>query len=299
MARRFVTLDVFTTRKLAGNPLAVVLDCEGLDTGAMQAIAREFNLSETVFVQAPQDPGHRATIRIFTPNYEMPFAGHPTIGTAVLLSVQARQGEPGAESFVLAEKVGPITCRAQVASAKGGSAEFDVAVVPHRMGGIGTSHAVAAALDIEEADIGFDGASPGYYSAGTPFAIVPMRSPAAVDSAVPARAAWPEAFGMNERQSVFMVAPSGQPGIYHARMFAFGRDIYEDPATGSASAAVVAMIAAAESPGDGSHERLIHQGYAMGRPSQVRVVYHMVDGQLAGATIGGSAVIVSEGTLHL
>src|ERR1041385_4126815 len=85
MRRRFVTLDVFTTKRYAGNPLAVVLDPDGLDTAAMQAVAREFNLSETVFVFAPADKAHRARLRIFTPGRELPFAGHPTVGTAVLL----------------------------------------------------------------------------------------------------------------------------------------------------------------------------------------------------------------------
>ncbi|MDX3808514.1 MAG: PhzF family phenazine biosynthesis isomerase, partial [Bosea sp. (in: a-proteobacteria)] len=87
MKRRFVTLDVFTTRRHAGNPLAVVLQSEGLDTEAMQAIAREFNLSETVFVSEPTKPGHRASVRIFTPGAELPFAGHPTVGTAVWLAL--------------------------------------------------------------------------------------------------------------------------------------------------------------------------------------------------------------------
>ena len=88
MARRFVTLDVFTEQRLAGNPLAVVLDAEGLDTAAMQAIAQEFNLSETVFVMPPTEARHRASLRIFTPGRELPFAGHPTVGTAVLLALQ-------------------------------------------------------------------------------------------------------------------------------------------------------------------------------------------------------------------
>src|SRR5204863_3285718 len=85
MRRRFVTLDVFTDKRFAGNPLAVVLEPDGLDTTAMQAVAREFNLSETVFVQPPENSAHRAKLRIFTPASELPFAGHPTVGTAVLL----------------------------------------------------------------------------------------------------------------------------------------------------------------------------------------------------------------------
>ena len=102
MSRRFVTLDVFTTRPHAGNPLAVVLDSEGLDTAAMQAIAREFNLSETVFVAPPADPAHRAAIRIFTPGQELPFAGHPTVGTAALLALRDAAEGRAADRLVLA-----------------------------------------------------------------------------------------------------------------------------------------------------------------------------------------------------
>lgn len=299
MNRRFVTLDVFTTQKLAGNPLAVVLDCEGLDSAAMQSIAAEFNLSETVFVNLPLEPGHRASLRIFTPNYEMPFAGHPTIGTAVLLALQASGGEPAEDSFVLGEKVGPIPCRTRVLSQSLGHAEFDVAVLPARIGEIGPPDALAAALGVDANEIGFAGATPGYYSAGTPFAVVPMRSAAAVDGALPSTAGWPAAFGMNPRRSVFLIAPGGGEGIYHARMFAHGRSLYEDPATGSASAAVAALIAAVEAPGDGSHRRIIQQGYAMGRPSQIEVTYRIEGGLLTAAMIGGSAVVLSEGVLRL
>jgi trans-2,3-dihydro-3-hydroxyanthranilate isomerase len=299
MPRRFVTLDVFTSQKLAGNPLAVVLDSQGLDTAAMQAIAAEFNLSETVFVFPPQQAGHKADLRIFTPNFEMPFAGHPTVGTAVLLALQAGPEIGGKFQFVLMEKVGPIPCRTQVLSASHGRAEFDVAELPRRIGNIGPPEALAAALGIDISDIGFAGASPGLFSAGAAFAIVPMRSVAAVDRAQAIQALWPAAFGMNDRQSVFMLAPTDDRAVYHARMFAFGRNIYEDPATGSASAAAVAMIAASEKPGDGTHRRTIQQGYAMGRPSQIELTFVVKDGALTSASIGGSAIVVSEGMLHL
>ena len=108
MRRRFVTLDVFTNRRFAGNPLAVVLDAERLDTGAMQAIAHEFNHPETVFIFPPSDPAHRARIRIFTPRRELPFAGHPTVGTAVLLGL--RDGGVMGREIVLEEGIGPVRC---------------------------------------------------------------------------------------------------------------------------------------------------------------------------------------------
>src|SRR5713226_5805686 len=108
MRRRFATLDVFTDRRFAGNPLAVVLDTEALDAAAMQSIAREFNHPETVFVFAPADPAHRARLRIFTPARELPFAGHPTVGTAVLLG--RIDGGGAAREIVLEEGIGPVRC---------------------------------------------------------------------------------------------------------------------------------------------------------------------------------------------
>src|SRR5918995_5834491 len=124
MPRRFVTLDVFTDRALAGNPVAVVLDAEGLDTAAMQAIAGEFNLSETVFVLPPDEARHRARLRIFTPARELPFAGHPTVGTAVLLGLRDRDGKPGAAAFGLEETAGTVACVVEVEGEDKGHARF-------------------------------------------------------------------------------------------------------------------------------------------------------------------------------
>ena len=115
MPRPFVTLDVFTDRRFTGNPLAVVLEAGDLDTVAMQAVAREFNLPETVFVFAPEEAAHRARLRIFTPYRELPFAGHPTVGTAVLLG--KLDGGAGARELVLEERVGPVTCTVEIGRA--------------------------------------------------------------------------------------------------------------------------------------------------------------------------------------
>ncbi len=127
MSRRFFTLDVFTATRLAGNPLAVVLDADGLHDTDMLAITREFNLSETVFVYPPADRGHRARLRIFTPGRELPFAGHPTVGTAVLLSTL----DGGATTeFVLEEQVGPVRCWVRPSASDAGHAQFDLPRLP-------------------------------------------------------------------------------------------------------------------------------------------------------------------------
>src|SRR5262245_37965719 len=157
MRRRYFTLDVFTTQRFAGNPLAVVLDSGGLETPAMQAIAREFNLPETVFVDPPGDPKHRARVRIFTPGRELPFPGHPTVGAAVLLA--HLDGSDAAREIVLLEQVGPVVCKVQPGHG-GGHASFAIPKLPERLGPVPDAGKLAAALSLKESDIGIDGFVP-------------------------------------------------------------------------------------------------------------------------------------------
>src|SRR5882672_1085433 len=151
MRRHYFTLDVFTTQRFAGNPLAVVLDSSGLDLVAMQAMAREFNLPETVFVYPPDDRKHRARIRIFTPGREIPFAGHPTVGTAVLLA--HLDGGEATRDVVLAEQIGPVICTVRLHRG-GGSASFDIPKLPERLGPVPDLGKLAAALSLAPADLG-------------------------------------------------------------------------------------------------------------------------------------------------
>src|SRR5262249_29975557 len=156
-------LDVFTTKRFAGNPLAVVLEPGGLDTAAMQALAREFNLSETVFVFPPSEKAHRASLRIFTPGRELPFAGHPTVGTAVLLG--RLDGGSKAREFVLEEKVGPVACRVQPDEA-GGRATFDLPRLPAQAGDVADAATLARALSLAPGDVGFGDYTASRWSAG-------------------------------------------------------------------------------------------------------------------------------------
>jgi trans-2,3-dihydro-3-hydroxyanthranilate isomerase len=172
MRRRFATLDVFTHKRLAGNPLGVVLEPEGLDTAAMQAIAREFNLSETVFVFPPADGKNRAKLRIFTPARELPFAGHPTVGTAVLLG---RLDGGGARTFALEENVGLVPCRVKSSGPDSGSASFDIPRLPEKEADFPAVAAMAAGLGLSESDMGLDGFAAARWSAGNPFTFVPVR----------------------------------------------------------------------------------------------------------------------------
>jgi trans-2,3-dihydro-3-hydroxyanthranilate isomerase len=299
MPRRFVTLDVFTRRRHAGNPLAVVLDGEGLDDGAMQTIAREFNVSETVFVLPPEDEHRRARLRIFTPGRELPFAGHPTVGTAVLLALLDRAGEPGALAFGLEERVGVVACVVEVEDHDRGRARFRLPRLPEIAGEGPDVTAAAWALGLEPPDIGFGRHLPSRHSAGVPFDLVPVRDLAAVGRAKPRSDAFERVFvGDHPSAYVYTQQTSDAGHHFHARMFAPGLGIAEDPATGSAAAALAGALMQFEPLGEGEHSFIIEQGYEMGRPSQIGLQIVIREGALVSAEIGGDAVVMSEGTLR-
>lgn len=298
MKRRFVTLDVFTTRRHAGNPLAVVLQSEGLDTEAMQAIAREFNLSETVFVLPPDKPGHRASIRIFTPGGELPFAGHPTVGTAVWLALSDdAEGRP-ADMLVLEEKVGPVSCAVEVKGSHAGHAVFTLPRLPERVEQPVADAQLAEALGLDPADLGFGAHRPSAFSAGVAYTMVPVASREAVARARVAGAFEQVMVATSNGNAFVYCRETAEVGHdYHARMFWPGAGVVEDPATGSAVAAFAGAIMAYDKPEDGDHRLVIEQGYEMGRPSQITLELSVRNGGLVSARIGGSAIVVSEGVL--
>jgi len=299
MTRRFHTLDVFTGQALTGNPLAVVLDSEGLDDQRMQAIAREFNLSETVFVDPPTNQANRASLRIFTPGREVPFAGHPTVGTAVLLALLDPNG---AREFVLEEKIGLVPCGVEILGADHGHATFTLPRLPERIGPLPDNATLALGLGLQEGDIGFGTHEPGLYSAGNPFRCVPLRSRDAVTRARPQGEAFVRAFDIGSdgftNAFVYCAEPLDPAHGFHARMFAPSVGVPEDPATGSAAAAFAGVFMDAEKPADGHHSFVIEQGDAMGRPSRITVSLNVAGGRLRQVRIGGQAVIVSEGRLR-
>ncbi len=296
MRRRFFTLDVFTDTPLAGNPLAIVLDAEGLDGDRMQEIAREFNLSETVFVLPPRDAINTARIRIFTPGRELPFAGHPTIGTVVLLAEQRAPELLGRQdiSLVIEEEIGDVQCIARRHKGRT-TASFSLPRLPQVVGEPLGADALKKALSIEPEEIGFDGHRPVLMSAGVAFTLVPLKSVEGVDRAWPDLAHWPDDL------ETFVYARVGGEAVptFHARMFAPTFGFLEDPATGSAVAAFAGTLASSETLADGDHTIIIRQGFAMGRPSLITLGLDIAGGALTSASIGGQAVVVSEGTLFL
>jgi len=299
MARRFVTLDVFTSERFTGNPLAVVLDAEGLDDERMQTIAKEFNLSETVFVFPPEDPHQRADIRIFTPGRELPFAGHPTVGTAVLLALLDQNGQPGAVAFGLKEKVGVVPCAVEVKDTVNGEARFRLPRLPFSWGEGKDTTTCAWALGLDPTEIGFERHVPSRHSAGVAYDLVPVASLDALARANPKDEAFDKAFGDSDHPSAYVYArvPDTEGLRFRARMFGPGMGIVEDPATGSAAAAFAGALMQCEPLGDGEHNIIVEQGVEMGRPSEIALQMTIKNGGLVAAEIGGSAVMVTRGEI--
>jgi trans-2,3-dihydro-3-hydroxyanthranilate isomerase len=300
MTRRFQTLDVFTETALAGNPLAVVLDAEGLDDARMQAIAAEFNLSETVFVFEPRDAINSARVRIFTPRRELPFAGHPTVGAAALIAHRRASDLLGAQDLriVLEEPIGDVVCVARRRKGQALAAYFELPKLPERIKDKPPSTAeIAASLGLEPQDIGFDGHKPSLFSAGAPYLFVPLCSLDAIGRAAPGVMPWATKDG--PATYLYTREAARQGSAYHARMFASACGVTEDPATGSAVAAFAGVVQAFDRPRDGEHMLTIEQGFEMGRPSLIALGLVIEDGALTSATIGGSVVLVASGSLDL
>jgi trans-2,3-dihydro-3-hydroxyanthranilate isomerase len=299
MALTFHTLDVFTTQRFGGNPLAVVLDADRLKTAEMQAVAREFNLSETVFVMAPEDASHTARVRIFTPGRELPFAGHPTVGTAVLLAKLGRADATGGEALVtLEEKIGLIPVQVQGADALAPHAELTAAELPRSDdGAVPSDDVLAAALGLAPDDIGFDAHRPSVHRAGLSFVFVPVRSREVLARTRLDVGKWPAGHG---DVGVYAYCRGAAAEVdFHSRMFGLGDGIVEDPATGSAAAIFAGPIHAATPLADGTHRFRIAQGEDMGRPSAISLEADVARGALARVRVGGHAVLVARGEIRI
>jgi trans-2,3-dihydro-3-hydroxyanthranilate isomerase len=299
MSLPFATYDVFTDTRFAGNPLAVVFGANGLSDARMQTIAREFNLSETIFVRASADAHHEASVRIFTPTKELPFAGHPTIGCAVALA-ERKYGRDEAKDvlLVLEEQIGPVRCGVKIAREGASFAEFTVPRLSAPAGVDPGAQAAASALGLRADDIGFQAHKPSLFSAGVPFAMVPVASLDALARAKP-QSADPSALLGATEVFVYTRAEANAPHAFRARMFAPEIGIVEDPATGGAAAAFAGVLARFEDLPDGWHTLPILQGVEMGRPSLIGLEVQIDAGALAGARIAGKAVKVTEGRIEV
>ncbi|MBL8565243.1 MAG: PhzF family phenazine biosynthesis protein [Hyphomicrobiaceae bacterium] len=296
-------LDVFTDKRFSGNPLAVVLDAGRLKSGEMSAIAREFNLSETVFVLPPENPAHSAKIRIFTPQRELAFAGHPTVGTAALLASIRSNGSNGEHDSIIAleQGIGTVRVGVRMRGAQAPFAEFDAPRLPEMTGAAPSNEAIADALGLIPREIGFENHAPRRIDAGNAFLHVPVASLDALGRARVNPSEWVRAISPLEVVGVFLYTRQciHTTSSFHARMFAPEAGVTEDPATGSAAVGFAAAAFAFDEYPDGVHKRVVEQGYEMGRPSHIMLTLVVKGGRLTVVRIGGHAIRVAEGKLGI
>jgi trans-2,3-dihydro-3-hydroxyanthranilate isomerase len=301
MALPLHTLDVFTDRRFCGNPLAVVTEADELTTEAMQAIARELNLSETVFVLKSQNPAHSAKLRIFAPGRELPFAGHPTIGTAILLAEQRTplvNGERDA-IIVLEQAIGTVRVGVRLRAGQPPFAEFDAPKLPEKVAAPPSRDRIADALGLLPREIGFENHTPQCLSAGNTFAFVPVSGLEAIARAHVEHGHWESVFPAETFGGVYLYTREcvHNGASFHARMFAPQLGVPEDAATGSAAVGFAAIIHDFDGLTDGMHKRVVEQGHEMGRPSSISLTLIVGGGKLDTVRIGGSAVRVVDGAI--
>lgn len=291
----FHTLDVFTHTPFSGNPLAVVLGADDLTPAQMQIIAREFNLSETIFVQAARDPNHTARVRIFFPTAEIPFAGHPTIGCAIHLASVRHTGDFTAH-LVLEEEAGlvPVTVTRNGDLTE---AEFTAPVTPHATAFTAPAGMVAAALGLPEASIGFDAHRPNVWQGGPRFAYAPLKSLQDLARARPIEPHWSALMAHAGVDSLYLYT-RGETCDFRARLFSPTAGIPEDPATGSASAILAAQLLSAGELALGTSHFTLNQGVEMGRPSLVQIAVDAGE-TLQAVRVRGSAVAISQGRITI
>lgn len=300
MKHRYYTLDVFTDRAFTGNQLAVFPDASGIPAELMQPIAREFNYSETVFVLPPENPAHARRLRIFTPGAELPFAGHPTIGTSHLLAMTgAVPVSEGDNAFVLEEGVGAIRIRVQVREGRVQFAQLSTARVPERLDRAVDAQTVAAALSLSAEDVLDDEVGPAVFSCGVPFLCARLRDVGAVGRARLDQSAWDGGLARRGINEIFFFSDRGGPSELRARMFAPGFGIAEDPATGGAVAALAGYLVEQQKPAPGVAKWAVEQGVEMGRPSMLYLEADVTAEGITSVRVGGQSVIVMEGLIEI
>jgi trans-2,3-dihydro-3-hydroxyanthranilate isomerase len=301
MQRRFVTVDVFTDRRFGGTPLAVVTDAQGLSDQQMQSIAAEFNLAETTFVLPPGDPRHTAHVRIFTPKAEMPFAGHPNVGTAYVLAWagESHGRKVDRDRLVFEEKAGLVRIDLE---RNGDEVVGARLAAPQRLqlGDEVAVETVAALCGIAAEQIETRNHRPVIASCGVGFVLAELTSRQALAQAVPDREAFARELPMDGAIGVHLYVPVAEPGLeIQSRMFAPLYGVPEDPATGSANVALIGLLARLRPEPDTTITRTIGQGFDMGRPSLLQASAEKKAGEVEATYIGGRCVPMLEGTIDL
>ncbi len=302
MRYRYYTADVFTDRVFGGNPLAVFPDAEGLSPEQMQRVARELNLSETVFVRPPKDAANSRHLRIYTPAMELPFAGHPTLGCAHVLTllgeIEARNSET---EVVFEEGIGPITVRIQADSGNPSFTQLDIAKMPEFAMEIPSLRSIASALSLDISDLRLGDDRPVAVSCGVPFLVVPLRDLDSLGRARLDRETWESSLQETWAPNLyaFVYGAETEGADIRARVFAPALGVEEDPATGAGAACLAGYLCSLEAKGQGSRYWTVEQGYEMGRPSLIKLEADMEQGAVTAIRVGGASVLVGEAWIEV
>ena len=299
---RYYTCDVFTENRFGGNPLAVLPHAAGLSDHQMQQITREFNYSETAFV-FPPEAGHTRKVRIFTPAREIPFAGHPNVGTAFVLASTGELGEmQSSQSVTFEEKAGIVPVSIQVVNGQITSCEL-TAPEPLSLGQPIPVSLVAAAVSLSEEEIVTQAHQPRVVSAGLPFVITEVKNLSALERVRVNTIGFENIRDLfsngNLRASVYLYTRTTGEVSLRARMLAPLSGVPEDPATGSASCAVAGLLAHLNKQASGQFAYRIAQGVEMGRPSTLHARAEKAGGVVRTTSVGGACVLVSEGSIQV
>jgi trans-2,3-dihydro-3-hydroxyanthranilate isomerase len=300
MRYRYYTCDVFTDRRFGGNQLAVLPEAEGLSGAQMQRITREFNYSETTFVLPPADPAHTRNVRIFTPAAEIPFAGHPNVGTAfVLAATGALATDRDSIDMVFEEGAGPVPVRVRCEGGRPVFCELS-APKPLDLGATPPVALTADSLGLAPEVIVTGTHPPRVASVGLPFLCVEIRDRAALAAARVRHEPHAELMGSSGGEGLLLYTrDTGAPDVdLRARMYAPLHGVAEDPATGSANLALAGLLAACAPEEDGAYAWRIAQGVEMGRPSLLEASAIKAGGKVETLKIGGRSVLVCEGWIE-
>ncbi len=302
MRYSFYTLDVFTDQRFGGNQLAVLPEARGLTAQQMQQIAREFNYSETVFMFPPEQPDHTRRVRIFTPGAEVPFAGHPTVGAAFVLGASGAVALTGERTqVILEENVGPVPVTIFARAGQPVGAQLTTARLPEFGPPPPASAALAEMLSLAPEDLRSDEFTPQAASCGLPFLIVPLQNRDALARARLRRDVWEQVLANEWAPWPYLICfdPELPTSQVRARMFAPDVGVEEDPATGSAAAALAGYLGVRDPTTTGTLRWVVEQGFEMGRPSILEVEADKHNGAITAVRVGGACVLVSEGVITI
>ena len=298
MTYRYYICDVFTDRRFGGNQLAILPQAEGLSDRQMQQIAREFNFSETTFV-FPAQPPYARRVRIFTPTKEIPFAGHPNVGTAFVLASAGELGVIDSGTQVtFEEKAGPVVLSIRRREGQGIWCELSA---PERLslGPVISTASVAAAVSVPDEAVVTATHPPRVVSVGLPFIVAQLKDRAALERARPRMDGVEALMAQGVTSDILLYTHSADEFDLRARMFAPLDGVPEDPATGSANCALAGLLSHHAAAADGTFRWRVAQGVEMGRPSLLEASAEKRDGEVVATRVGGTCVLVSEGRMEV